>query len=162
MLILLAVIAIVAICLAVFIRQSYARNWGWTGLPARSGDKTSKETALPAKTLWDWLELLIVPLVLVLAAFAFNSSEAAREQRQDAKSPSTELSASTGRGNRAPPSAPRRRSGEPRWHLYPSRTLGAPIRRVTRMPPNGETPAIAGVSVESRRPDSNRGPLHYE
>lgn len=39
-----------------------------------------------AKTLWDWLQLFIVPAALALAAFALSSSQARREiEREDAR-----------------------------------------------------------------------------
>jgi hypothetical protein len=62
---LLAVIAAV-----VFTVVAYRRDWRWTGLPANPGDGTPANPPRPAKTMWDWLQLLIVPLVLALAAFA--------------------------------------------------------------------------------------------
>jgi hypothetical protein len=43
----------------------------------------SRWTGLRGKTLWDWLELLIVPLVLAVAALAFNFSQSARDQRRE-------------------------------------------------------------------------------
>jgi hypothetical protein len=44
----------------------YLFGWKWTGLPKR--------------TLWDWLELLIVPIVLVLGGYLFTRSETRRTQ----------------------------------------------------------------------------------
>jgi hypothetical protein len=41
-------------------------------------------TGFKRKTLWDWLQLLIVPIVLALIAIGFNLTETARDnQRQD-------------------------------------------------------------------------------
>jgi hypothetical protein len=45
------------------------RGWRWTGFHG--------------KTLWDWLQLLIVPLVLALAAFGLNAAQADRDREQD-------------------------------------------------------------------------------
>ncbi len=36
----------------------------------------------PAKTLWDWLQLLVIPLVLAIAAYALNASQAGRDREQ--------------------------------------------------------------------------------
>jgi hypothetical protein len=50
----------------------------WTGLPLHiqpSGE------IVAAKTLWDWLDLLIVPLALAIIAFAFNASARSSERR---------------------------------------------------------------------------------
>ena len=41
-------------------------RWKWTGLPER--------------TLWDWLSLLIVPVVLALGGYLFTRSENRRTQ----------------------------------------------------------------------------------
>jgi Pentapeptide repeats (8 copies) len=50
-----------------FICIAYWFGWAWTGF--------GPETSAPkqhAKTLWDWMQLLIIPVVLALAAFLFN------------------------------------------------------------------------------------------
>jgi hypothetical protein len=45
--------------------------WGWSGnAPAWTGFGGE-----PAKTLWDWLQLLIVPAVLALGALWFNYTQ---------------------------------------------------------------------------------------
>lgn len=43
----------------------------WTGFPARS---EPSEGTIAAKTLWDWLELLVVPAALALGAFVLEGS----------------------------------------------------------------------------------------
>ncbi len=43
------------------------RTWDWTGFGGKTG--------------WDWMELLIVPLVLAVGAFYFNY-EQGRQQRE--------------------------------------------------------------------------------
>jgi uncharacterized protein YjbI with pentapeptide repeats len=65
----------IAIALAVFIRISYA--YQWTGFGEFKVDKDMQ----PAKTLWDWLELLVVPLVLALGGYLFTRSENLRTQK---------------------------------------------------------------------------------
>jgi uncharacterized protein YjbI with pentapeptide repeats len=52
-------IVIIAVC-------SYVFGWEWTGLAKR--------------TFWDWLSLLIVPVVLALGGYLFNRSESRRTQ----------------------------------------------------------------------------------
>ncbi|HMI81317.1 MAG TPA: pentapeptide repeat-containing protein [Solirubrobacterales bacterium] len=67
--------------IALLIGLGYRRHWQWTGLPA---NKEASDIGRPAKTLWDWLQLLVVPMVLAIAAFALNSSQAERDrERQD-------------------------------------------------------------------------------
>jgi uncharacterized protein YjbI with pentapeptide repeats len=45
------------------------RAWDWTGFGGKTG--------------WDWLELLVVPLVLAVGAFWFNSEQSARQQETE-------------------------------------------------------------------------------
>ncbi len=45
------------------------RSWDWTGFGGKTG--------------WDWLELLVVPLVLAAGAFWFNSEQSARQQETE-------------------------------------------------------------------------------
>jgi hypothetical protein len=79
-----ALIAVLAIAAAVaFIALAYRRDWGWTGLPADPGDGSPTHPPRPAKTLWDWLQLLIVPLVLALGAFALNAAQSDRDREQE-------------------------------------------------------------------------------
>ena len=68
-------ISIIAICVLLF-------GWDWTGFRSLHVPPNTQ----PAKTLWDWLNLLIVPAVLALGGYLFNSSQnratqAAEERR---------------------------------------------------------------------------------
>jgi len=79
-----AVIGAFALSAAVaFIAAAYRRGWRWTGLPADPGDGSPAAPPRPAKTLWDWLQLLIIPLVLALAAFALNATQDSRDRKQE-------------------------------------------------------------------------------
>jgi hypothetical protein len=40
----------------------------------------------PGKTLWDWLQLLLVPVVLAIVAFSFNAGQASTSQQIEEKS----------------------------------------------------------------------------
>jgi uncharacterized protein YjbI with pentapeptide repeats len=42
----------------------------------------TKNTGFEKKTLWDWMELLVIPLVLVFGAFILNRSERESERQQ--------------------------------------------------------------------------------
>jgi uncharacterized protein YjbI with pentapeptide repeats len=71
-----------AVCLAgiaVLIWLGYRRHWQWTGFPA---GREAGGAERPARTLWDWLQLLVIPLVLAIAAYALNASQAGRDRAQ--------------------------------------------------------------------------------
>lgn len=68
---------------SVLVWLAYKRDWKWTGIPADIGDGTSVRPPRPGKTVWDWLQLLIVPLVVAVAAFALNAAQASRQRQQD-------------------------------------------------------------------------------
>lgn len=73
----------IAIALVVLILILYA--YQWTGF----GQSKVNEDIRPYKTLWDWLDLLIVPVVLAIGGYLFNGSqnratrEAAERRAQD-------------------------------------------------------------------------------
>ncbi len=61
----------------------WAYQWDWTGLGAsRSPVKNPKAPFdyYPSKSLWDWMQLLIIPAVLVVAGFLLNSAQQRRER----------------------------------------------------------------------------------
>jgi hypothetical protein len=60
----------------VFLSLAYVREWRWTGLV--------KYDNFHERTLWDWLDLLIVPAVLALGGYLFTRSESQRA-RQNAE-----------------------------------------------------------------------------
>jgi hypothetical protein len=51
----------------IFLRFAYVREWKWTGL--------GNNPDFHKRTLWDWLNLLIVPAVLALGGYLFTRSE---------------------------------------------------------------------------------------
>jgi uncharacterized protein YjbI with pentapeptide repeats len=72
--------------LIVLIYVAYQFKWDWTGFNQRIGPNTLQYQS--AKTLWDWLQLLFVPVVLTLGAIWFTARqnhdrEIAREQHQN-------------------------------------------------------------------------------
>jgi uncharacterized protein YjbI with pentapeptide repeats len=81
----LALAVLLGLVCAAVITLAYKRDWRWTGLPARPGDEQANLPAAPAKTLWDWLALLVVPLVLAAAAFSLSAAQGARQQSQERK-----------------------------------------------------------------------------
>src|SRR5438034_7673507 len=71
---------IVLACLIGLIVAGYWFNWSWTGF----GPETS-EPKQHAKTLWDWLQLLFVPLMLAIGGFWLNQIQKSREERAAAQ-----------------------------------------------------------------------------
>jgi len=55
----------------VMIVAGYIFRWDWTGLGAHP----------QGKTLWDWLQLLIIPAVLAIGSYAFNLTVSRNEQK---------------------------------------------------------------------------------
>jgi DNA segregation ATPase FtsK/SpoIIIE-like protein len=67
----IGVIAIVLIGVLAFIFAGYWFHWSWTGFLN--------------KTLWDWLQLLIIPVVLAIGGFWLNQIQKNREERTTAQ-----------------------------------------------------------------------------
>lgn len=84
-------IAVAVLALTIFAWFGYRRRWSWTGLPADLGDPATGRPSAPAKTLWDWLQLLIVPLVLAVAAFGLNAAQADRDRQSEQSRAEREL-----------------------------------------------------------------------
>src|SRR6266567_2015618 len=61
----LSVLFLITLALTILI-GGYRYQWAWTGL---TGNKESY------KTLYDWLQLLFIPVVLAVAGFWFNHRE---------------------------------------------------------------------------------------
>jgi uncharacterized protein YjbI with pentapeptide repeats len=60
---------------ASFVVVAYLQRWEWAGF-------RSRKKRQPPKTLWDWLELLVVPLALAAVAFALNLAQSSRDQHR--------------------------------------------------------------------------------
>jgi hypothetical protein len=69
-------VVVAALAFLLTVICGYLFDWKWTGL---SQSKVSGNVQ-PAKTLWDWLDLLIVPVVLAIGGYLFNRSERRRAQ----------------------------------------------------------------------------------
>jgi len=59
-------------------------NWDWTGFTASTSPPPTIVIYQPGKTLWDWLQLLIIPVVLVVGGYIFNLALQRREQKTTA------------------------------------------------------------------------------
>lgn len=65
-----------------FVAVAYQRHWHWTGLPATPAAGARVDDR-PAKTLWDWLQLLGIPIALAALAFLLNEAQSSRDQRRE-------------------------------------------------------------------------------
>ncbi len=78
----LLAVALPAAALLLILYQRYALGYtawaAWTGLGAVSGPAGM---ARPAKTLWDVVQLLVIPVVLSLGVLYFNQQERKRERK---------------------------------------------------------------------------------
>lgn len=74
----LLTVVIVLIILSIL---GYIFNWGWTGLGPYISPPHPKDSDFQrGKTLWDWLQLLIIPAVLAVAGYIINLTISRGEQ----------------------------------------------------------------------------------
>lgn len=66
-----------AVGVLVFIIGGYGFGWTWTGL----GESPHSDAINPAKTFWDWMQLLIVPFALAVATLWFGRQQNERDQQ---------------------------------------------------------------------------------
>jgi uncharacterized protein YjbI with pentapeptide repeats len=71
-------IGILLLLTLILIRIGYRYEWTGFGETTRPKSETQEEVQ-PRKTLWDWLGLLIVPLVLAVGGFVFTIQQDARQ-----------------------------------------------------------------------------------
>ncbi len=74
-------IAFLAVVIILVIFGGYKFNWDWTGF---NGNNNS------GKTLWDWLQLLIIPAVLAVAGYVINLTISRGEQEATKQREKTE------------------------------------------------------------------------
>ncbi len=67
------------IAFALLIMLGYWLNWTWTGLPNQP-DISGQPSGTP-ESLWDWLDLLIVPLVLAGGGLLFSKADRENDRR---------------------------------------------------------------------------------
>ena len=51
----------------------------WTGF----GESTKKDDIVAAKTLWDWLDLLIIPAVIAIIGWSYNKADKTKTRRSE-------------------------------------------------------------------------------
>lgn len=72
-------ILVALVALTAFVAVAYRRRWQWTGLPAHDDNGVRQ----PPKTLWDWLQLLVIPVALAILVALFSSLQTKRDQRRE-------------------------------------------------------------------------------
>src|SRR3954454_24638242 len=55
----------------------------WTGVGERRWKTAPDEHVDPPKTLWDWLQLLIVPAILIGVTFAWSASQTRSDNKRE-------------------------------------------------------------------------------
>src|SRR6476646_10681621 len=55
----------------------------WLGVGERRWKKAPDEEVQPGKTLWDWLQLLIVPAILIGVTFAWSASQTRSDNKRE-------------------------------------------------------------------------------
>lgn len=55
----------------------------WLGVGERRWKKAPDEEVQPAKTLWDWLQLLVVPAILIGVTFAWSAAQTRNNNKRD-------------------------------------------------------------------------------
>jgi hypothetical protein len=77
----LLTLSVAAAAFVAFVILAYLRRWSWTGFVAQPSSG--------GKTFWDWLQLLIVPLVLAVAAFWLNDEQSQRDEARETRCATT-------------------------------------------------------------------------
>ena len=63
----------------------HAMKWpDWMGFGERTYKQPDGEVVVPSKSLWDWLQLLVVPAVLAIAALLYNQAQDNQNRKQAA------------------------------------------------------------------------------
>ena len=76
----------VIVLFVVFVELVHRFGWGWTGFAGEYSQVTVKEATkdtvyLMPKTLWDWMQLLLVPVMLAIGGFWLNQRQKNRDER---------------------------------------------------------------------------------
>jgi len=92
-------IIVILIALTAFVFLVHKFGWDWTGFNGEYSKTTTTSTTHGittateqplTKTLWDWLQLLIVPFMLVIGGFWLSQLQKSREQRATTQRDKTE------------------------------------------------------------------------
>lgn len=74
------IVALILFTFSGWLLYSILKNgWGWAEWTGFGAYTNPKGEYVRAKTLWDWMDLLIVPIALAIGAWFLNKSEKNRE-----------------------------------------------------------------------------------
>src|SRR6266581_4030378 len=80
----LIIATVVIVAVIIFALAVYWFGWDWTGFTSATGPTLKpNEQYRPAKTLWDVLQLLIVPIILAIGGFWLNQIQKDRDQKAE-------------------------------------------------------------------------------
>jgi uncharacterized protein YjbI with pentapeptide repeats len=71
------------LALTIAVWGGYRKGWAWTGLGRVSTAAGRDDNVMPTKTLWDWMDLLLIPAVLALGAYVLQTSQSSRQQERE-------------------------------------------------------------------------------
>ncbi len=77
---LIAALLLGLVTVIVLVIAGYLLNWDWTGLGPYSPPGKNRNFQR-GKTLWDWLQLLVIPFVLAVGGYLFNYTASRNEQK---------------------------------------------------------------------------------
>jgi uncharacterized protein YjbI with pentapeptide repeats len=68
-------------------RRLLRRFWSWTGIPERQVAQVDGFQVQPSKTLWDWMQLVLVPAILIGATIVWSATQtSSANKREDRRS----------------------------------------------------------------------------
>jgi len=77
----IGIIVLLVVCIA-FLLAIHWWGWDWTGFNRYIGPQLrTNQQYRPEKTLWDWLQLLIIPFMLAIGGFWLNKIQKDRDER---------------------------------------------------------------------------------
>jgi uncharacterized protein YjbI with pentapeptide repeats len=76
-----ALLIVAVVVVVIILGHLYNWNWDWTGFTASTNPSPTVVIYQPGKTLWDWLQLLIIPIVLAVGGYIFNVALQEREEK---------------------------------------------------------------------------------
>ena len=64
-------------------RRLLRRFWSWTGIPERRVKKVGGWEVQPAKTLWDWMQLVLVPAILIGVTLVWSATQTGSANKRE-------------------------------------------------------------------------------